>query len=67
MIFVVPTVAVLLVVYLLISLPLRRRERARFILDLMETGIHQGLSPERTIQQVASSGDTICDCVVEYA
>lgn len=41
----------------LVSLPLRRRERARFFLDLIETGIRSGHSAERTIVSVADSRD----------
>lgn len=32
-----------------LSLPLRRQERARFFLDLLETGLRQGRSPESTL------------------
>jgi type II secretory pathway component PulF len=46
-----------LVIYLLFSLPLRRRERARLFLDLIETGLAQGRSPEHTVRDAAQSRD----------
>lgn len=48
---------VLFITYWLISLPLRRRERARLFLDLLEMGIADGHSPERAIVQAAQSHD----------
>lgn len=41
----------------LLSLPLRRQERARFFLDLLETGWKQGRSAENTIVAVSQSQD----------
>lgn len=48
---------VLYVLYRLLSLPLRRRERARLFLDLLEMGINDGHSPERAIIRAAQSND----------
>lgn len=46
------------VIYVLFSLPLRRRERARFFLDLIETGLAQGWSPEQTLVGAAQCRDS---------
>lgn len=50
---------VLYAIYWLISLPLRRRERARLFLDLLELGIEDGHSPERAIVHAAQCNDTM--------
>jgi type II secretory pathway component PulF len=47
----------LYLVYLLVSMPLRRRERARLLLSLLELGINDGRTPERALIQAASSHD----------
>lgn len=44
--------------YYVLSLPLRRQERARLFLDLLDQGFRQGQSAERTIVGAAASGDT---------
>jgi len=44
--------------YLILSLPLRRHERARFFLDLLETGLKQGRSAEQSIVSLVQTGDT---------
>ena len=49
---------VLYVTFWLLSLPLRRRERARLFLDLLEMGVADGHSPERAITHAAESRDT---------
>jgi type II secretory pathway component PulF len=41
----------------LFTLPLRRQERARFFLDLLETGFRQGHSPEATIASISTTQD----------
>src|SRR5439155_26891650 len=41
----------------LVSLPLRRQERARFFLDLLELGLKEGHTPEQTIVAVSRSRD----------
>jgi type IV pilus assembly protein PilC len=43
--------------YFVLSLPLRRQERARFFLDLLETGLQDGRSAEQTLVSVAQSRD----------
>jgi len=43
--------------YFLVSLPLRRQERARFFLDLLEQGLREGRTPEQTIVEVSRSRD----------
>ncbi|MGC8990238.1 MAG: type II secretion system F family protein, partial [Verrucomicrobiia bacterium] len=46
-------------VYYLFSLPLRRKERARLFLDLIEIGLRNGQNPETTVQSAAASGDRL--------
>jgi type II secretory pathway component PulF len=46
-------------IYLLFSLPLRRQEHARFFLDLLDTGLADGQSPETTIVEIAKSRDVM--------
>ena len=41
----------------ILSLPLRRQERSRFFLDLLETGLRAGHSPEQTIVGAAQARD----------
>src|SRR5580658_3280302 len=43
--------------YWLVTLPLRRQERARFVLDLLETGFRQGRSPEATVAAISATQD----------
>jgi type II secretory pathway component PulF len=45
------------VTYAALSAPLRRQERARLFLDLLEGGIRDGQSPERTIVDIARTHD----------
>jgi type II secretory pathway component PulF len=52
-----PVCAVLYLVYFLLTLPLRRNERARLFVDLLELGLRQGRSPEAAILAAASSRD----------
>lgn len=40
-----------------LGLPLRRRERARLFLDLVEVGLKDGRRPEDTVRRAAASGD----------
>ncbi|HIG28042.1 MAG TPA: hypothetical protein EYQ50_09685 [Verrucomicrobiales bacterium] len=46
-----------LLIYFTLSLPLRRLERARFFVDLLETGLDQGRSIEDTIVSIARTKD----------
>jgi type II secretory pathway component PulF len=53
----VPLFLFALGLYWLFTLPLRRQERSRFILDLLETGFRQGHSPEATIAAISDTRD----------
>lgn len=44
--------------YYLLSLPMRRQERARFFLDLLESALKQGRPVEQTLVDMANSKDT---------
>ncbi len=44
------------VAYLLLTLPLRRRERARLFLSLVETGLREGASAETTVVGLSRQG-----------
>jgi type II secretory pathway component PulF len=46
-------------VYWVISMPLRRRERARLFFDLIETGLEDGHAPELVIVEAAKTKDPI--------
>lgn len=52
-----PVVAFLYLFYFLLTLPMRRTERARLFLDLLEMGLKDGRTPEATITAAASSRD----------
>src|ERR1019366_10665944 len=52
-----PLCGIIYVFYFLLTLPLRRNERARMILDLIELGLQEGRTPEATITSVAASRD----------
>ncbi|MDW8308900.1 MAG: type II secretion system F family protein, partial [Verrucomicrobiales bacterium] len=47
----------LYVIYFLLTLPMRRNERARLLLDVVELGLKAGHTPEATIQSAAASRD----------
>src|SRR6266567_3377331 len=53
-----PLVLLFYGVYFLVSLPLRRQERARLFLDILETGIKQGSSVENTLIAASQSRDS---------
>lgn len=57
LLFAAPLGALTALIHFFLSLPLRRRERARLFVDLLETGLTQGRSAEQTIMGVASSQD----------
>jgi type II secretory pathway component PulF len=57
LLFAVPVGALTVLIHFFLSLPLRRRERARLFLDLLETGLAQGRSAEHTLVAVAGSRD----------
>jgi len=54
---ILPVAAVTYLIYFLVTLPMRRNERARMLLDLMEIGLKAGHSPEAALAEVASSRD----------
>ncbi len=57
LLFVVPVGGLAAVIHFCLSLPLRRRERARLFLDLLEIGLAQGRSVEQTVVGAAASRD----------
>ncbi len=57
LLFALPVGALAVAIHFCLSLPLRRRERARFFLDLLETGMARGHSVEQTVLGVAASRD----------
>jgi type II secretory pathway component PulF len=52
-----PLAIAITTLYFLVSLPLRRQERARFFLDLLELGLKEGRTSEQTIVAVSQSRD----------
>jgi len=52
-----PTLALGWAMYYLLSLPLRRQERARFFLDLLDKTLRQGRPVEQTLVAMANSRD----------
>ncbi len=54
---IVPICLLLYLVYFLLTLPLRRKERARLFLDLLEMGLSEGRSAEAAIETAASTRD----------
>jgi type II secretory pathway component PulF len=52
-----PVLGALYVIYFLLTLPLRRNERARLLLDLLEYGLQAGRTPEAAIADVAATRD----------
>ena len=53
----VPVCGISYVIYFLLTLPLRRNERARMFLDLLELGLRDGRTPEVTVVDAAGSRD----------
>lgn len=53
----VPILGLLYVIYFLVTLPMRRNERARGFLDLLELGLKEGHTPEGAIRDAAASQD----------
>lgn len=56
---VVTPVGVIFMVFYLLRSPLRRNERARLFVDLLETGLSEGRSPEATILEISYSRDKV--------
>jgi type II secretory pathway component PulF len=50
-------IGLLVIIYLALSTPLRRQERARLFLDLLEDGLRDGQSPEHTIVDISHAHD----------
>ena len=48
---------VLYLFYFLLTLPMRRNERARLFLDLLELGLKEGRAPGQAIMDASSSRD----------
>lgn len=53
----VPLAGFCWIIYHAVTLPLRRQERARFLLDLLDVGFRQGRSPERTVTDISVTRD----------
>jgi type II secretory pathway component PulF len=51
------SIGALYLVYFLLTLPMRRNERARLFLDLLELGIRDGRTPEETVIAASASRD----------
>ena len=54
---VVPLAGVLYVLYFLLTLPMRRNERARMFVDLLELGLKEGREPEAVVLDAAGTHD----------
>jgi type II secretory pathway component PulF len=54
---VMPICGVSYAIYWLLTLPLRRNERARMFLDLLELGLREGRTPEAAVAGAAASRD----------
>src|SRR2546430_6335534 len=52
-----PLFGAVYLIYFLLTLPMRRNERARIFLDLLELGLRNGRSPEASIIGAAASHD----------
>ena len=53
----VPVVVLASLAYYIVSLPLRRQERARLFLDLVETGLQEGRNLEQTLIAISHTRD----------
>ena len=51
------SIGIPLVIWFLISLPMRRSERTQLILDLLERGLRSGRTPEQVILELADCRD----------
>ena len=52
-----PSFGAIYLIYFLLTLPMRRNERARLFLDLVQLGLKEGRTPEGAIVEAASSRD----------
>ena len=55
---VVPIILIAWLLFYLLSLPMRRQERARYFLDLVTTALREGRPIEQTIIEIAHTRDT---------
>jgi type II secretory pathway component PulF len=55
--FMAPMTVMVGVMYVCLTAPARRNQRARLFLDLLETGLRMGQSPERTITAISETHD----------
>jgi type IV pilus assembly protein PilC len=55
--FVAPVAGIAAVLHLALSIPLRRRERGRLFIDLLDTALAQGRPVEQTLVDIANSHD----------
>jgi type II secretory pathway component PulF len=53
----VPTCGISYGIYFLLTLPMRRNERARLFLDVLELGLREGRTPEAAVTSAAASRD----------
>jgi type IV pilus assembly protein PilC len=56
-----PNIAILYLIYFLLTLPVRRNERARLFLDVLQLGLDSGRTPEQAIIEAAASRDRSLD------
>jgi len=54
-----PACGIVYVIYFLLTLPMRRNERARLFVDLLERGLRDGRTAERAIAEAAASRDRV--------
>src|SRR5438067_2244870 len=54
---VLPLIGVAWLIFYLLSLPMRRQERARFFLDLVATALHEGKPIEQTLIDISNTND----------
>jgi len=52
-----PACGAVYLIYFLLTLPMRRNERARFFLDLLQRGLKDGRTPEATVAEAAATRD----------
>ena len=52
-----PAAGVVYLIYFLVTLPMRRNERARLFVDLLQRGLREGRTPEATVVAAASTRD----------
>lgn len=52
-----PVFGALYLIYFVLTLPMRRNERARLFLDLLQLGLESGRAPEQAIMEAAASRD----------